>query len=105
MHDALAGIPGITSRAMFGGWGIYKDKKIFGLIADGELYFKVDETTKPEYESYGSRPFTYTNRGKTYAMSYWLVPEEVLERPDEIYEWVEKAAHAGGKKSKGRSKD
>ena len=44
MRDFLGDISGITSRAMFGGWGVYKDGTIFGIIFDGELYFKVDKS-------------------------------------------------------------
>ncbi len=102
MNDVMDGIPGITSRAMFGGWGVYKDGRIFAIIAEGELYCKVDEETRSAYESRGSRPFTYTRGRKTYAMSYWLLPEEILENRDDLYEWIEKAAQAGGRKGRKR---
>ncbi|MBI5644609.1 TfoX/Sxy family protein [Candidatus Kaiserbacteria bacterium] len=99
MGDVLSDITEITSRAMFGGWGIYKDKKIFALIADGELFFKVGDSNRADYESRGSRPFQYTNNGKTYSMSYWLLPEEIMQDRDELVEWVEKAARVGGEQS------
>jgi len=40
IEDVLGDIPGITSRAMFGGYGIYRDGIIFSLIAFNQLYFK-----------------------------------------------------------------
>lgn len=92
MNDVLAGIDGITSRSMFGGWGFYKDGKIFGMIADGKLYFKVDESNKAEYISYSSKPFMYQNKsGKTVAMSYWEVPSDILEDREGIEVWIEKS--------------
>ena len=76
--DLLAGIPGIRSRAMFGGWGLYKNDKIFGIIADDEVYFKVDEFNRKDYEEKGSGPFTYKAKGrKKVTLSYWRVPEEI----------------------------
>jgi len=64
-EDLLAELKGVTSRAMFGGYGIYKDGIIFGIIVDDELYFKVDDTNREEYEKMGSSPFVYrTKEGK-----------------------------------------
>ncbi len=95
IEDLLIDIPGITSRAMFGGWGIYKDGVIFGLIADDQLYFKVDDQNKPQYEEHGSSPFVYEQGGhpKT-TMSYWLVPADILEDKNALSKWVEEACQA-----------
>ncbi len=51
--DVLGGIPSITSKAMFSGYGIYKRGVIFAIIAEGELYFKVDDKTESEYKKCG----------------------------------------------------
>jgi len=92
VHDVLGGIPGITSRAMFSGWGIYKNGTIFAIIAEGELYFKVDATTQGEYETRGSHPFVYSvkDRGEV-MLSYWALPEEVMENQEELAIWVDTA--------------
>ncbi|MEK7185746.1 MAG: TfoX/Sxy family protein [Patescibacteria group bacterium] len=84
-------IPGITSRAMFGGWGIYKDGIFFSLIADGALYFKVDESNKKDYEDLGSEPFVYTAKGKSMTMSYWNLPEEIMNDREKLIEWIDKS--------------
>lgn len=102
MQDLLHRIPGISSRSMFGGYGIYKDGFIFGLIADDELYFKVDELNKAAYEKAGSEPFMY-QRGshpKT-AMPYWKVPADVMEDRELIAIWVDKSV-AASRRSKMR---
>ena len=92
VHDVLASIPGISSRAMFSGWGIYQFGVVFAIIIEGELYFKVDATNKPDFEQVGSRPFTYAREGKgPVTMSYWLMPEELLDDRDLIASWVKKA--------------
>ena len=93
--DLLAGIPGVTSRAMFGGYGIYRNGVIFAIIADGRLYFKVDETNRSDYEHYESKPFTYVSpKGKKMTMGYWELPEEIMEERGEILEWVNKSVAA-----------
>jgi len=92
INDAFMGIAGISSRAMFGGWGFYRDGKIFGIIADGKLYFKVDDSNKSEYVSYGSKAFEYHGKkGKSVTMSYWEVPSDILENREELEEWIERS--------------
>ncbi|KKW22038.1 MAG: TfoX domain-containing protein [Parcubacteria group bacterium GW2011_GWA2_51_12] len=94
VHDLLVGIAGITSRAMFGGYGIYKNGKIFAIIADGELYFKVGDGNRADYEKYGSKPFVYEAQGKQMAMSYWQLPQEMMENKDQVELWVERSLAA-----------
>jgi DNA transformation protein len=93
VHDLLAHVAGITSRAMFGGHGLYKDGFIFAIIVEEDLYFKVDASNKKEFETRGSHPFVYS-RGDHAAttMSYWLVPEAILDDPDVLARWVDVSA-------------
>ncbi len=102
LNDLLGEMPGVNSRAMFGGYGIYQRGIIFAIIAEGRLYFKVGERNLADYEKHGMYPFTYTRpNGKTYAMSYWLVPEEILEDHEEVLRWAMAAvAEASVKKIK-----
>lgn len=104
LHEVLADIPGIRSKAMFGGYGIYKDAVFFALIADDQLYFKGDEASKADYLVHGSEPFVYKNpKGKNMIMKYWLVPDEVMEDSHVLKNWVERAvAIARRAKKKGR---
>ena len=99
IDELLRDIPGVTAKSMFGGVAIYKDRQIFGMIVDGQLYFKVDEESKKEYEGYGSKPFTYTAKnGKQVAMSYWELPAAVMDDQSLLIQWVERALHAGKKR-------
>jgi DNA transformation protein and related proteins len=82
----------VTSRAMFGGYGLYLDGVMFGLIADETLYFKVDDSNRENYQAAGMGPFTYSRQGKEAVMSYYQVPPQVYEDPGTLYEWVEKAS-------------
>lgn len=92
MTDILGSFANISSRAMFGGYGIYQNGIFFALIADDQLYFKVDDSNRAQYEAAGSQPFMH--------MPYWLVPEEVLNNKVELGEWIEQSvrvAHAAKK--------
>jgi DNA transformation protein len=79
-------------RRMFGGSGIFLDGLMFGLVADDVLYFKADAETTPAYESEGLEPFRYARSdGRVTVMSYWQVPERLLDEPDEMVAWGRKA--------------
>lgn len=91
VHDVMGHIPGITSRAMFGGYGIYRDGVFFACIIDSVLYFKVDKTNKVNYEKLGSKQFAYDMKGKKMSMSYYEVPEEVMEDREKFDEWADLA--------------
>jgi DNA transformation protein and related proteins len=89
--DQLRSFGGAGARAMFGGFGIYKGGLMFGLIAFDELYFKVDDSNRPDFEARKSKPFVYEGKGKPMTMSYWRIPDDVLEDPDQLKEWAMKA--------------
>jgi DNA transformation protein len=61
---------------------------MFGLIADDTLYLKADEATKRAFEAEGLATFAYESNGKTVALSYWRIPERLLDDPDEMLSWA-----------------
>lgn len=89
--DLLSPHGNIRARAMFGGYGIYKDGIIAGIIIQDELYFKADKESATDYEAAGSRPFSYLSNGKMVKMSYWLVPLDIMEDEKLIGEWLERS--------------
>ena len=83
--DLLMELEGVSSRAMFGGYGIYVKGIIVGIIVDDELYLKVDESNKAEYQKMKSKPFVYKAKGgKKMEMSYWKIPADILEDQEEL---------------------
>ena len=80
----------VSARKMFGGAGLYRDGKMFGLVADDVAYLKVDDSNREEYLQAGSAPFKpYPDKPEI--MSYYEVPPDVLEAPDELIEWSKRA--------------
>lgn len=101
LSDVFQSVDGITSKSMFGGYGFYRYGVIFGIIADGKLYFKVGEGNKKDYEDAGSQPFQYPMRnGKMTTMSYWEAPTDVLENKDQLENWINKSLQENNKKKK-----
>ena len=91
--DQLAGLPGIHDRAMFGGVGLYADDVFFGILASDVLYFKVDGSTRQDYESAGSGPFRpYPDRAME--MPYYAVPIEIVEDAPTLVTWAARAVGA-----------
>lgn len=85
----------VHSRRMFGGAGVFRDKLMFGLIDDEQLYLKTDDRNRPDFEAENCPPFTYVAKGEQRVlMSYSLVPERLYDEPEELAEWARKAFDA-----------
>jgi DNA transformation protein len=75
--DQLAQLDAAMYRPMFGGYGLYEGKVFFGIVYDGRLYFKTDDTTRAQFEEWGSAPFQPNSTQSL--KNYFEVPVEVLE--------------------------
>jgi len=95
--DQLTAFGPVKSKRMFGGAGLYLDGFMFGLVSEDMLFFKVDDTNKPDYVSAGTGPFKPFGKD-SYEMSYYEVPGDVLEDPDLLSEWAMKALFAAKRK-------
>jgi DNA transformation protein len=77
-------------------------------VADHTLYSKTDETLSPFFEERQLEPFQYEKNGKTFKMSYYMAPEEILDDPAEAKGWAarsyEAAVRANKPVKKGRKK-
>jgi DNA transformation protein len=92
--EQLGGLGRVTSRRMFGAAGLYCDGAFFGLIADDDVYFKVDDCNRGDYLARGMAPFRpYRDRPER-SMSYYRLPVEVLEDSVQITDWARAAVRA-----------
>jgi DNA transformation protein and related proteins len=92
--EQLAGLPGVRSNRMFSGAGLYQDEVFFGLLFGETLYFKVDDSNRPDYESRGMAQFRpYKDRPQV-SFTYYEVPPEVLEDRQELVAWARRAVEA-----------
>jgi DNA transformation protein len=80
----------VTSRPMFGGLCFFADGRAFALVANEVLYFKVDDSNRPDFVAAGKGPFLpFGDPDKP--MHYYELPEDVLEDVDELAVWMAKA--------------
>ena len=89
--DQSSTLPDVRARAMFGAHGLYSGENFFGILEEGQLFFKTDSQSQTDYTARGMGPFTYKSKGKVMTMGYQEVPPDVLEQPQELAAWARKA--------------
>lgn len=104
LHDLFADFGVISTRAMFGGHGVYHRGVIIAIVIDDGLYLKTDEVTRPVFERAGGTPFFYSHKGKQLTMSYWSLPGDAMESPQAMLPWARLAFDAALRKPATRRK-
>lgn len=95
--ERLGTVTAVRSRAMFGGFGIYADDAMFGLISsDDVLYLKADDSNQPDYKAAEMPQFMN--------MPYYQLPVDVFEDDDSLTEWTKKAVDVGIRTKKKKKK-
>ena len=102
--ELLEGFGPAEAKRMFGGYGIYLDGLMFGIVANDTLYFKADETNRPDFEAEGCPPFTYTRQGKELALSYFQAPDDAMDNAEDLCRWAAGAHAAAVRNAKPRKK-
>ena len=106
--DLLQFIGPVESKSMFGGFGMFLEGLMFGLVAGNELYLKVDIQNLQDYEDLGLQAFSFEKQGRQIKMSYYQAPEEAMEDAELLSDWASNAygaamraaAKKGGKRKK-----
>ena len=88
--EQLGRVTPVTARRMFGGVGIYAGGLFFALMDNNRLYFKVDDSNRPDFEAAGMGPFRPFGQDGA-AMQYYEAPPDLLEDADALGRWVTKA--------------
>ena len=94
----LAPIGDIRARAMFGGYGIFESGDMFGLMSGSELFFKLGETNRADFEAAEAEHFS--------RMPYFRVPDSVMDDAGLLLRWTLAAievGHATARKRKRRN--
>lgn len=75
---------------MFGGVGIYSGDLFFAIMDNTNIWLKVGDLNRADFESLGLEPFRPDeNRPET--MSYYPLPKGLIDNPMELKIWVDKA--------------
>lgn len=99
--EQLERLGGVSYRRMFGGGGLYRDGLFFGVLVDDTLYLKTDAENRPDYQAVGAQPFNPRPQHSS-ELTYFSVPIDVIEQPDELAEWARKALAAAARKPAAR---
>jgi DNA transformation protein and related proteins len=96
IRDLFAPFGPVTVKRMFGGAGIWSEGLMFALVFDGAIFLKADETSIPDFEREGSRPFVYTRakspgRVGRASLAFWRLPERLYDDPDDLAVWAGRA--------------
>jgi len=85
--DNIVALGDVSSKKMFGGYGLFHDGKMFGLLdSKGRYFLKVDDGNRAEYEA--------ENCVQHSRMPYFSLPDDVLSNKDLLISWAEKSIAA-----------
>jgi DNA transformation protein len=87
VREQLAGLGPVTVRRMFGGAGLYHRGLFFAVMDDDQLFFKVNDRTRPAYQAKGSGPFA-PMPNEAPMRAYYEVPSDVLDDRALLVEWA-----------------
>ncbi|HSK31572.1 MAG TPA: TfoX/Sxy family protein [Candidatus Limnocylindria bacterium] len=93
--DQLRELKGVEAARMFGGYGLYQEETFFGIVHEGQLYFKIDNSTVGEYRKHKMRPFRPNS--KQTLKSYYQVPVDITEDADQLTTWAGRAIRCQSK--------
>lgn len=101
--DQMQRLGPVRPRRMFGGFGLFLDGLMIGLIARHTLYFKVDDLSRSRFERLGLQAFDFERQGKRVALSFYEAPEDVLEEAEAMAEWGGEAYAAACRSARKKS--
>jgi DNA transformation protein len=84
----------ITTRKMFGVDGIYCDGLFFAIVADDELWLKVDDVSLPTFEKAGAEQYFFEMKGKPTPIPYYRAPEDIFDDEESLRFWTQHALDA-----------
>jgi DNA transformation protein and related proteins len=95
LREQLAPIGRVTMRRMFGKTGVFCTGVMFGMVTNDTLYFRVDDHNRAIFkEAESVAPLNYEKKGRTIDLSFWCVPERLLDEPEELVTWARVALAA-----------
>ena len=91
----------VSARRMFGGYGLYREARMFAIVMDDTLYLKTDATSRDRFIAAGSSAFVYEGKGRRIDTSYWRAPDACLDDPAAMNAWCSLAWEAAERKQQG----
>jgi DNA transformation protein len=99
LHELFDPLGAMKARRMFGGWGVYLDGIIVGIVDEGRLYLKVDEQNQTQFQAAGCAPFVYQSPSGPMSISYWSAPDDAMDSSEAMAPWARSALSASLRKA------
>jgi DNA transformation protein and related proteins len=93
-EQLLSSLGPIKQRAMFGGYGLYAEGVIIGLVVFDRLFLKTDTVSRPHFIAAACLPFTYEGKGKTVVVNYYEPPADAFDSSAAMQPWARLAVEA-----------
>jgi DNA transformation protein and related proteins len=98
LREQLASLGHVTMRRMFGKTGVFCNGLMFAMVTHDTVYVRVDDHNSAVFkEAESDPPLNYRKQGRTIDLSFWRVPERLLDEPDELVAWARAALAAAGR--------
>ena len=95
LSEQLQPLGRLNFRRMFGKTGVFRGGVMFAIVADNTLYVRVDEQNRAAFkEAQAHPPLNYAKKGELIDLSFWRVPDRLMDEPDELVEWARLALAA-----------
>jgi DNA transformation protein len=95
LREQLTPLGQLTMRRMFGKTGVFCNGLMFGMVTEDTLYVRVDDHNREAFrEAASAPPLNYEKNGRIIDLSFWRVPERLLDEPDELVTWARSALAA-----------
>ena len=93
--DELSPLGDISLPRMFGKTGVFCDGVMFAMVANDDLYLRVDEHNRETFAEAASHPpLSYVKLGQTIDLSFWRAPTRLHDDHDALVAWCSLAVAA-----------
>ena len=83
-QDLFAPFGTITTRKMFGVDGLYCNGLFFAIVANDELWLKVDDVSRAEFERAGAEQYMFEMKGKPTPIPYYRAPDAIFDSEESL---------------------
>jgi DNA transformation protein len=95
----------VTVRRLFGGQGIYRGERMFAFNRRDTLYLRTDDINRPDFAAAGMGPLRVGKSDNArIALSYHEAPAEILDEPEQLAQWAERAYAAALRRDEAKAK-
>ena len=103
LQEIFEPLGSVSVRRMFGSVGVFYGDVMFALATGDEVYFKVDDVNRPDFEAAGAAPFSYMRNGEPRQLgSYMALPEDLFDEPDAMLQWARASVDAALRNAKAK---